>query len=84
MMFGTTVLMYLVMLMIWETNIFLATGFLLFFGFIDMVYTTGEIKLPPPSPDLTCHTSIGDTFTMHTTLLDITVAGEVGLRNFLV
>ena len=41
-MFGTTLLMYMVMLIIWETNIFLATAFLLFFGFIDMVYTTGE------------------------------------------
>lgn len=41
-LFGTTLLMYLVMLMIWETNFFLATAFLLFFGFIDMVYTTGE------------------------------------------
>lgn len=43
-MFGTTVLVYLVMLMIWETNFFLATAFLLFFGLIDMVYTTGEIQ----------------------------------------
>lgn len=41
MMFGTTVLIYLVMLMIWETNFFLATAFLLFFGFIDLVYTSG-------------------------------------------
>ena len=43
-LFGTTLLMYLVMLMIWETNFFLATAFLLFFGFIDMVYTTGELQ----------------------------------------
>ena len=43
-LFGTTLLMYLVMLMIWETNFFLATAFLLFFGFIDMVYTTGEFQ----------------------------------------
>lgn len=42
MMFGTTVLMFLVMLIIWETNVFLATAFLLFFGFIDMVYTSGK------------------------------------------
>jgi len=41
MMFGTTVLMYMVMLMIWETNFFLATAFLIGFGFIDMVFTTG-------------------------------------------
>lgn len=41
MMFGTTLLMFMVMLIIWETNIFLATAFLLFFGFIDMVYTSG-------------------------------------------
>lgn len=41
MMFGTTVLTYMVMLMIWETNFFLATAFLICFGFIDMVYTTG-------------------------------------------
>ena len=41
MMFGTTVLMYMVMLMIWETNFFLATAFLLAFGFVDMVFTTG-------------------------------------------
>ena len=45
-MFGTTLLMYLVMLVIWETNLFLATAFLLFFGFIDMVYTTGEVPQP--------------------------------------
>ena len=42
MMFGTTVLIYMVMLMIWETNFFLATAFLLCFGFIDMVFTTGQ------------------------------------------
>lgn len=42
MMFGTTVLIYMVMLMIWETNFFLATAFLISFGFIDMVYTTGK------------------------------------------
>lgn len=42
MMFGTTVLMYMVMLMIWETNFFLATAFLIGFGFIDMVFTTGK------------------------------------------
>ena len=53
MMLGTTVLMYFVMLMIWETNIFLATAFLYFFGFIDMVYTTGETNLPAPSSQLT-------------------------------
>ena len=41
MMFGTTVLTYMVMLMIWETNFFLATAFLLGFGFVDMVFTTG-------------------------------------------
>lgn len=41
MMFGTTLLMFMVMLIIWETNVFLATAFLLFFGFIDMVYTSG-------------------------------------------
>jgi len=41
MMFGTTVLTYMVMLMIWETNFFLATAFLIGFGFIDMVFTTG-------------------------------------------
>lgn len=40
-MFGTTLLMFMVMLIIWETNVFLATAFLLFFGFIDMVYTSG-------------------------------------------
>ena len=43
-LFGTTVLVYLVMLMIWETNFFLATAFLLFFGFIELVYTTGETR----------------------------------------
>ena len=42
MMFGTTVLIYMVMLMIWETNFFLATAFLISFGFIDMVFTTGK------------------------------------------
>jgi len=46
MMFGTTVLMYMVMLMIWETNFFLATAFLIGFGFIDMVFTTGLHQLP--------------------------------------
>ena len=44
-MFGTTLLMFMVMLIIWETNIFLATAFLLFFGFIDMVYTSGTLLL---------------------------------------
>lgn len=44
-MFGTTLLMFMVMLIIWETNIFLATAFLLFFGFIDMVYTSGTLVL---------------------------------------
>ena len=47
MLFGTTLLIYLVMLMIWETNFFLATAFFIGFGFIDMVFTTG-----PPSPTL--------------------------------
>ena len=46
MLFGTTVLVYLVKLMIWETNFFLATAFLLVFGFIDLVYTTGELNSP--------------------------------------
>ncbi|DBA74693.1 TPA: hypothetical protein ACH3X2_009358 [Trebouxia sp. C0005] len=47
MMFGTTVLMYMVMLMIWETNFFLATAFLLGFGFIDMVFTTANLNKVP-------------------------------------
>ncbi|KAL3152408.1 hypothetical protein ABBQ32_001459 [Trebouxia sp. C0010 RCD-2024] len=46
-LFGTTVLVYLVMLMIWETNFFLATAFVLFFGFIDMVYTTANLNKVP-------------------------------------
>ncbi|KAL3139069.1 Potassium transporter [Trebouxia sp. C0010 RCD-2024] len=46
-LFGTTVLVYLVMLMIWETNFFLATAFLLFFGFIDLVYTTANLNKVP-------------------------------------
>ena len=41
-MFGTTALLYMVMLIIWETNFFLATAFLIGFGFIDMVYVTGR------------------------------------------
>ncbi|DBA83964.1 TPA: Potassium transporter, variant 2 [Trebouxia sp. C0004] len=47
MMFGTTVLMYMVMLMIWETNFFLATAFLIGFGFIDMVFTTANLNKVP-------------------------------------
>ncbi|KAL3134375.1 hypothetical protein ABBQ38_006629 [Trebouxia sp. C0009 RCD-2024] len=47
MMFGTTVLIYMVMLMIWETNFFLATAFLISFGFIDMVYTTANLNKVP-------------------------------------
>ncbi|KAL0023251.1 hypothetical protein WJX79_010795 [Trebouxia sp. C0005] len=47
MMFGTTVLIYVVMLMIWETNFFLATAFLISFGFIDMVFTTANLNKVP-------------------------------------
>ena len=46
-MFGTTVLLYMVMLIIWETNFFLATAFLIGFGFVDMVYVTGQTLRPP-------------------------------------
>ncbi|KAL3134369.1 hypothetical protein ABBQ38_006624 [Trebouxia sp. C0009 RCD-2024] len=47
MLFGTTLLIYLVMLMIWETNFFLATAFFIGFGFIDMVFTTANLNKVP-------------------------------------
>ncbi|KAL3160267.1 hypothetical protein ABBQ38_009749 [Trebouxia sp. C0009 RCD-2024] len=47
MLFGTKLLIYLVMLLIWETNFFLATAFFIGFGFIDMVFTTANLNKVP-------------------------------------
>ncbi|KAK9808702.1 hypothetical protein WJX72_002233 [[Myrmecia] bisecta] len=47
MMVGTTFLITLVALTVWQINIFLAVAFLLGFGFIDMVFlTTNLYKVP--------------------------------------
>lgn len=44
MMFGTTCLLVLVMLLVWNLNVFLVAIFFLFFGFVDMVYFSSNLN----------------------------------------
>ena len=45
-MLGTTLLVFLVMLVVWETRLILALAYLLIFSCIDMVYLSGMYPGP--------------------------------------